>query len=161
MLGYKKMLTLKQWMDLIDYRITDGGVYYSDVGTLYALTSWNGAQDGYSLEVMFDPDDNQKVYMVQVCDFKRDRAYRIMDSSLVEDKTAWENVDWVDLETDEDFIEKAKAIMSDEDYDTRVSIPLDLEDSEVFELMKMAHGRDMTLNQFVQEIVSRNIDLDK
>jgi hypothetical protein len=68
---------------------------------------------------------------------------------------AWDDVDYVDLETDDDFIQKCLAIKAGEDYDTRVSVPLELENDEMFELMKMAHEQDLTLNEFVEQLLRR------
>jgi hypothetical protein len=68
-------------------------------------------------------------------------------------KSAWDDVNWVDLDTDEDFLEKAQAIFQGEDYDTRVQVPLELDDATLFQLMKLAHESDVTLNQKVEEIL--------
>jgi hypothetical protein len=73
---------------------------------------------------------------------------------------AWDDVDYVDLEVDDDFIQKCLSIKTGEDYDTRVSVPLELEDEEMFELMKMAHEQDITLNQFVEQLLRRVIEED-
>jgi hypothetical protein len=45
-----------------------------------------------------------------------------------------------------------------QDYDTRVSVPVELDDSELFELMRRAHERDITLNQLVEEILRAVIE---
>lgn len=42
--------------------------------------------------------------------------------------------------------------------DTRVEVPLELSDDELFQLMKMAHEKDITLNQFVEEILRETMD---
>jgi collagenase-like PrtC family protease len=55
------------------------------------------------------------------------------------------------LESDEDWLEKARAIFAGEEYDTRVSIPVDFSDDELLKYMTMAHERDMTFNQFIEE----------
>ena len=59
----------------------------------------------------------------------------------------------MDLESDDDFIEKARAIRAGEDYDTRVSIPLDLPDDVLFTLMKQAHEQDITFNDHMENIL--------
>jgi hypothetical protein len=64
---------------------------------------------------------------------------------------AWDEVDYVDLDVDDDFIQKALAIIAGEDYDTRVSVPVNFTDEELLKYMKMAHDRDMTFNAFVEE----------
>lgn len=145
------MLTLKEWMELVDCRITEGSDYHANVDGLYTLTSWNEEQDGYSLNIVFAPKDNQRVYCVEVCDYANDRAYRVHDPEMVVDEQAWDDVDFVELESDDDFIQKAMSIMAGEDYDTRVSIPLDIPEKDLMLLFKAAHDRDMTFNEFVEE----------
>jgi hypothetical protein len=63
------------------------------------------------------------------------------------------DIDYTDLETYDDFMEKATAIVHYEDYDTRVSIPIDLPEDELMNLFKMAHEADMTFNDYVTQIL--------
>ncbi len=147
------MITLKEWMELVDYKVTEGRDYYTNIPGLYSMSSWNERQDGHSFFIAFDPNDEQRVYTVEACDYANKRAYRLKDPAIVLDAEAWDECDFVDLETDDDFIQKALAIKAGETYDTRVSVPLELEDDLMFELMKKAHERDITLNQMVEEIL--------
>jgi len=55
-------------------------------------------------------------------------------------------------------MQKCLSIVEGEVYDTRVEVPLDLDKETMFELMKMAHGNDLTLNQQVEEILTRCIN---
>lgn len=164
------MLNLKEWMELVDYRITEGSTYQWGCWghNAYSLDSWNGDQEGYSFCVTFDTK-TQTVYEVQVCDFKNSRAYRMINpdyqsqyatelTSRGSDDVAWEDVKWIDLEVDDDFIQKALAIKADEDYDTNISVPLDLTDEEMLKYMVMAHERNITFNQFVTEALQAAID---
>jgi len=162
------MLTLKEWMEIVDYKITEGSDYlWRCFGTnAYNLTSWSGEQDGYSFNIIFDTV-TQEVYTVEACDYKNDRAYQLINLDYKDDynreatsrglfgNQAWDDVNFVELESDDDFFQKALAIKEGKDYDTRVSVPLELDDSELFELMKMAHERDLTLNDFVAEIITQ------
>lgn len=152
------MITLKEWMEVTNYRITEGSDYYA-YGGAYALSSWNGDQDGYSLEIIFD-QKTQTVYEVQACDYKHNRAYRLINEVYKEerkDDEAWDDVLWVDLESDDDWIQKALAIVAGEDYDTRVSIPIDLPENELMVLFKAAHEADMTFNDFVEKILREKL----
>jgi hypothetical protein len=63
---------------------------------------------------------------------------------------AWDSVDYVDLEVDDDWIQKALAVAAGEDYDTRISVPVEFSDEELLKYMKLAHERDMTFNQLVE-----------
>lgn len=168
------MITLKQWMEVVEYRVTEGSDYcWKCYGyNAYALDSWNGDNDGYSFTVIFDTK-TQVVYEVQAHDYKNNRAYRMINPEFVEAnrkeaqqrnvsrEEAWEDTSYVDLEVEEDFLEKARSIVLDKDYDTRVQVPLTLSDDEMLRLMTMAHQRDITLNQLVEEILTAMIDKHK
>jgi hypothetical protein len=165
------MISLKQWMEVVNYRITEGSNYgWQCYGPdAHMLDSWNGDQNGHSFTIIFDTK-TQTVYEVQAHDYVHNRAYRMINPDYakankkeakqrgVSRKEAWDDVDYVDLETDEDWLNKAQAIVSGQDYDSRVDVPLDLEDELVFEMMKQAHERDITLNQYVELILKQAID---
>jgi len=154
------MITLKEWMEVSNYRITEGSDYNA-YGGAYALTSWNGDQDGYSLEIIFD-QKTQTVYEVQACDYKHNRAYRLINDAhkqVGRDDEAWDDTSWIDLEADDDWIQKAQAIVAGRDYDTRITVPIDLTDQELLALMKLAHERDVTLNHLVDQVLREAMGL--
>jgi hypothetical protein len=64
--------------------------------------------------------------------------------------TAWDGVDYVDLDVEEDFMEKATAILSGQDYDTRVMVSLELDHDLELEIYRNAHRLDMTVNDYIQ-----------
>jgi hypothetical protein len=160
------MITIKEWMELTDYKITEGSDYgWSCYGpNAYTLDSWNGVhgKGGYSFSIVFSTK-SQKVYEVSVCDYTNDRAYRMINPKFQEKhrkealarnvnlNEAWDECDYVDLEVVDDFIQKCLAIRAGEDYDTRVSVPVVFSDEELLQYMKMAHDRDVTFNEFVEE----------
>ena len=168
------MLTIKEFMELVEYRITEGDSYlwkcFGD--SVFSFSSWNGDQDGWSMNMVFDTQD-QTVYIVEVCDYARDKAYRMINPGYQQAhddeaqtrgtnvKEAWDDVNYIDLDTDDDFIEKAQAIRDGEDYDTRVDVPLTVPDDVLFELMKRAHEQDITLNQLVEQILWTAIEDDR
>jgi hypothetical protein len=168
------MLTLKEWMEVVGYRITEGSDYYkSQYGyNVYCLDSWNGEQDGHSFTIIFDTK-TQEVYEAQAHDYVHQRAYRLINPAYVEkfrketedcsvlENQAWDDVDYIDLETDDDWIQKAIAIAAGEDYDTRVSVPVDFTDEELLKYMKLAHERDVTFNQLVEEALREAIEEHK
>lgn len=165
------MITIKDFMEVTEYRITEGSDYgWNCYGpNAYSLSSWNGDYEGWSLNIVFDTK-HQTVYEADVCDYKNQRAYRIFlpefkashdleaaERDWVSDQ-AWDDVRYVDLESDEDFLEKARAIVAGEDYDTRVVIPLNIPDDMAFQLMKMAHEQDITFNQLLENVVTEEIE---
>jgi hypothetical protein len=165
------MITMKEWMELVEYRITEGSDYgWQCYGSdAYMLDSWNGEQDGHSFTIIFDTKD-QTVYEVQAHDYVHNRAYRMINGDFakknrkeakrrdIDRHEAWDNVDYVDLDVDDDFFQKALAIREGEDYDTRVSVPLELDDAAMFQMMRMAHERDLTLNEFVEDVLRKAIE---
>jgi hypothetical protein len=165
------MITIKEWMELVEYRITEGSGYgWQCYGpNAYQLDSWNGEQDGHSFSIIFDNKD-QTVYEVQAHDYVRDRAYRMInedfkvamqneaDSRDINRDEAWDDTNYVNLDVDDDFFQKCLSIKAGEDYDTRVSFPIDIPDHELFQYMKMAHEKDMTFNQFVENALRHAIN---
>jgi hypothetical protein len=167
------MLTMKEWMELVDYKITEGGDYgWQCYGpNAYCLDSWNGVhgKGGYSFSIVFSTK-TQKVYEVSVCDYTNNRAYRMIakdkqkkhrkeaEEMGVNLNEAWDNVDYIDLDVDDDFIQKCLSIRAGEDYDTRVVVPVDFSDEDLLKYMKLAHERDMTFNEFVEEALRHAIE---
>ena len=119
------MISMKEWMELVDYKITEGSDYgWSCYGPYsYTLDSWNRVHGpgGYSFSITFSTK-SQKVYEVSVCDYTNDRAYRMINPKFQEKhrkeaehksvlaNQAWDDVDYVDLDVVDDFIQKALAI---------------------------------------------------
>ena len=158
------MINLKEWMEIVNYRITEGSAYgWQCYGhDAYMLDSWNGEHDGHSFTIIFDTK-TQVVYEAQAHDYVHNRAYRMINEDYrkknkkearrrdVNKDEAWDDVRYVDLDVDDDFIQKCLAIRAGEDYDTRVLVPIDFTDQELLAYMKLAHERDITFNQFVEE----------
>jgi hypothetical protein len=166
------MITLKEWMEVVDYRVTEGSNYmWNCYGpNSYSLDSWDGSHEGSSFSIIFDTK-TQVVYEVQSHDYRNNRAYRRCNPDTylgmeieagnrgVNKKQAWDEVDYIDLESDDDWFQKALAIAQGEDYDTRVTIPLELDDDDLLTLMKMAHDRDLTFNEFVEDVLREQLNL--
>jgi len=167
------MITMKEWMELVDYKITEGGEYgWACYGpNAYSLDSWNGVhgKGGYSFSIAFSTK-TQKVYEVSVCDYTNNRAYRMIakdkqkkyaklaEAYGVSLNEAWDDVDYVDLEVDDDFISKCLAIKAGEKYSTDVSIPLDLPDDLLMFAFKQAHAENMTFNDWMNKMLKEFID---
>jgi hypothetical protein len=170
------VITLQQFLETIDYKITEGDSYgWSCFGNnSHQLGSWNGihGKGGWSANIVFSTK-SQKVYSVEVCDYTNDRAYRLINpkyrdrydqeakqrGSLADQ--AWDDVDYTDLEVEEDFMTKARAIIANEEYDTRISVPVDFTDEELLRYAKMAHEKDITLNQFIEQALREFIEHHK
>ena len=165
------MITLKEFMEICDYKITEGSEYcWQCFGpSAYRLDSWNQDHEGHSVSIIFDTQ-TQEVYEVSAYDYRNNRAYRLINPDYkdahddeasnrnVDFNQAWDDVNYVDLDVDDDFIQKALAIVNEEDYDTRVSVPVDFTDEELLTYMKIAHERDITFNQLVEDALRAAIE---
>jgi hypothetical protein len=169
------MISMKEWTELIGYKITDGSAYgWSCYGpNAYTLDSWNGVhgKGGYSFSIVFSTESTQTVYQVSAYDYTNNRAYRMINPDYAEQHRkeaesrnvlvdqAWDDVDYVDLDVDDDFIQKCLAIRAGEDYDTRVQIQVDFSDEDLLKYMKLAHERDITFNELVVQALTEAIQL--
>ena len=165
------MITLKEFMEIVDYRITEGSDYgWQCYGhDAYMLDSWNGEHDGHSFTIIFDTK-TQEVYEVQAHDYVNQRAYRLINDEDakknkkearkrgIDKDMAWDDVNYIDLDVDDDFIQKALAIRAGEVYDTRVQVPLELDKDQMYQLMTMAHEQDKTLNELVEDLLRSMIN---
>jgi hypothetical protein len=165
------MITIKDFMEVVDYRITEGSQYmWKCYGSdAYRLDSWNGDHDGHSVSIVFDTK-TQEFYEVSVYDYKNQRAYRLINPNYkfahddeassrgVDLNQAWDDVNYTDLDIAEDFLEKAEAIVNGQPYDERVMIELDLPENLMLKLYELAHKQDITLNQLVENIIKFEIE---
>jgi hypothetical protein len=168
------MITLKDFMECINYRITDGSDYLWNCfgNNTYQLNSWHGTPDSNTVCVVFDTK-TQTVYEMQAWDYANRRTYRWIHPTFIDAVKAEykkrnldftvsiDNETFIDLDVEADILEKGNAISKNLPYDNRVQIELTLEDSEMLQLMTMAHERDLTLNQMVEHILSEMIGKEK
>lgn len=157
-------------MEVIRYRINEGSEYGWDCfgSNAYSFSSWDGDHNGSSFNMVFDTV-TQTVYCVEAWDYKNNRAFRLLNPDFVEAyrkeakantvsaDQAWDDTNYIDLDVDEDFLQKARAIVNGEAYDLDVQTALVIPDQLLFKLMQIAHERDLTLNKLVEEILNKEI----
>ena len=162
-------MNLSEVNEALDHRITGGSEYlwscypdarYLDFESEYAHVSViysTQTQEVYSAEVSLkDYADSGRPYRWLNPNFK-DALYAESKSRNVDATEAWDGIKWIDLETEEDYLEKASAIFNGLDFDTRVIVPIDLPSNELFMLMKLAHEKDITFNQLVVDLLEEVI----
>lgn len=170
------MINIKDFMNVVDYRVTEGSEYcWRCFGSYaYRLDSWNGEQDGYTISIVFDTQ-TQLVYEAEAWDYARNRVYRLRHPEYIaahdaearsrglDPNEAMENDDgtplkYIDLEVDADFLDKAGSIVQGLDYDARVQLPVTLPDDALFRLMQIAHEQDITFNQLMENLLREEIN---
>jgi hypothetical protein len=147
--------------EALDHKIVGGSEYqwncwpnarFLDYETDYAYASvvFNTQNQEVYLAEVNDKDDSVKPYRWLNPMYKQDF---INESKLrnVDHIQAWDNVSWYDLETPDDWLKKANAIMNGQSFDTRIEVPIDLDNDTLMQLMLEAHKKDITLNQMVEE----------
>lgn len=164
------MVTLKEFFEAIQYKVTDGYEYQWQCFGPYAQAIGSDTENGSALNVLFDTRD-QTVYEVQAWDMGETRFYRWMNPTYVSayqaecDKRgmrhheASDEKDFIELETASDILEKVTAIAAGLPYDTRVEVPLTMPKDELHQLMLLAHRADMTLNDYVVDILTKAAEL--
>jgi hypothetical protein len=133
----------------------------------HLIESWNN-DAGWSMTIIFDLRD-KTVYETSVFDYKNNRAYRMINPDFdkayhaealargVHPDMAWDGMEFIDLELDSDFSQKAKAIVNSEAYDTGIMVQFDLDEKELELLTMLAQEQNKTLDQLVNDILRDNI----
>lgn len=168
------MITLEQFFEAVEYKITLGEQYNSIYGAWPDTARFLASEDNHEVSTVacvFDTAD-QTVYQMYAIDYKADRAYRWTHPDWIESHKAarekaakdgfhdhpFENGEWIELDVASDLLEKASAIHREQPYDDRVQIQLNIEDDVLLKLMLEAHRRDITFNQLVVEAVEAAIE---
>lgn len=164
------MITLKDYLEAIDYKITGGDAYqwkcFGDNARY--LDADSPVLNEYSVHCVFDSVD-QTVYSIEAWDYGNERVYRWIHPAYIKKHmkacakhgvdvySACDSMNYTDLDVAADILEKARAIVLQEPYDERVQIQVDFDDEDLLQYMKLAHERDMTFNEFVEEALRHAI----
>ena len=144
------------WKCYPDARYLDYESEYADISVLYSTTD----QTVYQAEVSVKReawDEDKKPYRWLNPDYV-DAFYKESKKRKVDTDIAWDNTKWIDLEMEEDFLEKATSLFKGEECDTRVQFPIDIDDELILKLSMEAHKRDITLNKMIEIILQEVID---
>jgi len=165
-----EQITIRDFMEVIEYRITEGSKYGWDCfgDNAFQIDHWAGEQQDPSLSIVFDTA-TQEVYQVEAHDYVHARAYRWTNPAwreaedresrarAVDNKVAWDDVLFIDLDVAADMLEKATAIATGDEYDTRVKIAVEFSNDELLEYMMMAHEQDITFNELITQALTEAI----
>lgn len=165
-------MQLQQVLETFDYKISGGSDYlwqcfgpdcrYLDFESDHAYGTClfdKVDQTVYSVEVS-SRDDSIKPYRwlnpLTVDAYKQESIEKNIDFEL-----AYDDTQWVTIDDENDFMEKASAIFQGAEFDPRVNVEVDLSDFEILQLALEAHRRDITINKMVEEILQQVIDREK
>jgi len=161
---------MKDFFEVIEYKIESGAEFLWSCHGKNAQIISSSVPDEYDASMIFDTV-NQTVYEVTVSDYTTNKSYRLFNPDFREayyaesekrglnPTTAWDDVEYINLELAEDWLDKAEAIVNNEEYDDRVKIELTFEDrDELYALLLAAHEADMTLNNYITDVIRKTID---
>jgi hypothetical protein len=166
------MITLKDYIEAIEYRITEGSEYtWKCFGPNARYLDSHGPDlnQDYSISAVFDSMD-QTVYCVDAWDYRTNRTYRWINPNYinaVKAESKKNNIDfyesydgekYIDIDVEEDILEKINAIVNGKEYDSRVKVPVVFSDQELLQYMKLAHEMDITFNELVERAIQEAID---
>jgi len=165
------MITLKDYLEAIDFKITGGSDYGWDCFGPNAryMDSEGETLNEYSVHAVFDTVD-RRVYCIEAWDYPNDRAYRWIDPAYVKEHakecanhnvdlySACDTMNFTDLDVEADILEKANAIVLQEPYDDRVQLEVDMSEEDMLQYMKLAHSLDITFNELVERALREAID---
>lgn len=162
-------MNLKDLCETFDFKITGGSEYtWNCYGPNARYLDFNN--DKADCSVIFD-STTQVVYQTEIWMKDNNRPYRWINNEFqanlsdeakargVDNTIAFDSVKFADLEIDEDFLEKAKAIWNGLPFDERIQVPID--EDVWLDLAKEAHKRDITVNQLTELILNEAINRHK
>lgn len=166
-------MKLKDFMELVNYQITDSSKFeWNCYGpNAVSFDYWNGihGSGGRSIQVVFDSVTSQ-VYEMQAWDYKADREYRWINPMYIDSvkeesvergvsfESSFDGRSFIDLDLEQDILEKASAIYAGREYDTRIMISVELSDQELFAAMRSAHEQDITLNDYIERVLQQEVN---
>ena len=161
---------LKDVLEAIQYRFSSGDRYqWKCYGDDAVYLDFKDVQDRPVGSILFDSSTGL-VYEITIevpgeslCyrwispDFAAD--YRAeTESRNINPNIAWDDVQYTDVDTEKDILEKVEAIVQCRDFDRSVVVPLYLTEQEELELHRQAHDAGMSTNEYVNMALRKQID---
>jgi hypothetical protein len=161
-------MKIEDYLKATQYKITGGETFNWTTFGPDARYLDCDKEDHYSTNIIFD-SVTFDVYMCEMWDYVNEREYRWISPEYLDrykaecvlkdvDFTAACDRTFTDLEVEDDILEKIAGMVSGQEYDTRVKVPIDFSDEELLKYMVLAHERDMTFNEFIEEALRHAID---
>lgn len=163
---------IKDFMKAIDYNVNDFSVFESDIfgKHIFSYKCWDKEKDQYSIGAIADID-SCVVYKIYAIDYVKEKGFRWIHPDYVKqhnsdpsygekiiDEFLLGNAEYIDLDVPEDILEKTKAIFNRQPYDDNVTLPLNFTERELLYLMKQAHLKDITFNQYLDMIFKLSLE---
>lgn len=163
-------MLMEQLCKTFEYKISEGSEYqWSCYGPNARFLDFDNE---YSMASVIFDSKNQRIYQAEVwIKNSNDNPYRWVHpdyvnqlaeeskSKGVDNTIAFDNVKFIVVDVEEDFLEKATAIWNNLPFDKRLQVPID--EDVFYDLAKLAHERDITVNKLVENILTELIEREK
>jgi len=163
------MINLDDFLKIINYNVVDGYEFqwncYGGNAQAISHSRMVSKDNEVTVSCVFDRN-TQQVFEIQAWERKSFREYRWIHPGYIESAFAeakrrrvdfYQSIDdnqFIDIEELDDMLEKARAIYLGIEYDSRLLVRVDLSEEDKYQLMCMAHEEDLTLNEFVNQILT-------
>jgi hypothetical protein len=164
------MITVQDFTEAVDFQITGGSEYCWECFGPDARYLDSEHSKEFQASVVFGGPE-RTVFVCELFDYVNTRAYRWINPEYreahekeakkrkVNAKTAWDGVDFTDVELDDDILEKITELTKGNfKYDSRIRVPVEFSDEELFTYMKLAHDLDITFNQLVEQAIKEAME---
>lgn len=163
------MINLQSFLEAIEFKISGGSEYLWNSFGNNVRTIESSVLNRYSASATFDTETNE-VYMVEAHDEDLEISFRMINPDYInayidecEQRNvnfgiAYDQVRYIDLDHEEDMLEKINAIVNGEEYDTRVLLKLNLPEDIILALALQAHELDITLNDHMCNIIMEEVE---
>jgi hypothetical protein len=165
-------MKLETLLKTFDYRITDGCEFlwkcypdarcmtlsseYAEISAVYSYID----QTIYEVKVDVAPGaetDPALVYRWMNPEWKEAHDAESVKRGF-NPKTAFDDIEWIDLEVEDDFLSKARNMFDGKfDFDKRVQVEIDLPDDLILFIAKQSHALDITFNQYISQLLEREL----
>ena len=158
------MITLSEWLRAVKYQIVDNAPWQ-------LLPAGNGTSDfrlfnafrdrsaEYVSNLIFN-EETENATVIEFIDYNQSLAYRWINPVYRESnmELGVAGVEFIQLNDEEDIMEKITALFNGEEYDTRVTETLDLTEHEIYMLAMGAHKQDITLNEYIGKVLKAALE---
>lgn len=161
-------MKLEEFLKLIHYKIGDGSKFlWKCFGENARFLDYDGDCDEFNITCIYD-SKTLDVYMLELNDCVENKGYRWIDPDYIiqyKDECITNNIDeYTDLfnitsiEVLDDIKSKISCVVEGIRYDPNVLVPVDLPDDQFIILAKLAHERNITLNQLFEDVIRDSIN---
>lgn len=164
-------MKIEDFLKAIHYKISEGTKFqWECFGKNARIIDYGGEDPRYDISCTFDYITGE-VFILDFYDYDREVEYRFINPNYRDaydseaklrgidpnDEHTDTDIKTIDIDLESDIMEKIKNAVEGREYDSRVTIEIDLPEDVLFSLMKMAHKKDITLNQLFEEILREAI----